>query len=63
VIDVGELTVKGASTKPSVTELTPTKFVPVSVTVVPTRPRVGAKLVTAALPGSAASARSVSTSP
>jgi len=42
VIDVGELTVKGASTKPRVTERTLTKF-PVRVTVLPMRPRSGAK--------------------
>jgi hypothetical protein len=44
VIDVGEVTVNVAFTYRSVTELTLTKFVPVRVTVVPTRPLAGAKL-------------------
>jgi hypothetical protein len=45
VICVGELTVKVALTNLSVTDVAPVKFVPVIVTVEPTGPLVGEKLV------------------
>ena len=44
MIWVGELTVKVAAMFLSVTDVTPMKFVPVIVTVVPTGPLVGKKL-------------------
>src|SRR5258706_4068777 len=45
VIEVAELTVKVAPTPLTVTALAPVKLVPVIVTLVPTGPLVGAKLV------------------
>ncbi len=44
-IDVAEVTVKLALTELKVTEVAPLKFVPLMVTLVPTGPLVGAKLV------------------
>ena len=46
MICVVELTVKVAVAEPSLTELAPVKFVPVSVTLVPTSPLAGQKLET-----------------
>src|SRR2546426_12302361 len=44
-IEVNEFTVKLAATPLMVTDVTPVKFVPVIVTLVPTGPLVGEKLV------------------
>ena len=45
MIDVAELTVNEAALEPRFTDVAPLKFVPVNVTLAPTRPLAGLKLV------------------